>query len=467
MAKVTAAIPGCYTAGMHTMQTPAGYTSTAAQSTLEPGLLGVLRVLVGIQLLLLLLATLVIMPLRGMVAGPPVNDVITWDALQQTITEVNARSGSAILRLVVICPLVVYAFWPGLAARLGRWYLPMFVVYYAIAAVGSHAAYTTWVINYAETVPASATLLAVIFSMESSWTLFVLLLFCVVLVAWQYDLRRVLWYVLFLTLAEIVVVVQLVLSSAPWFPLGIQTLTHTAIYLMVGYVITRMMAAQRVQRNALSEANLQLMRYASSQEQLAVSRERNRMARELHDTLAHSLSAVAVQLEAADSAMATAPDEAHIFLAKGLAQTRSGLTETRRALHALRATPLDDLGLALAIQNLAVTTAQRGGMTLALDVPEVPTMLPPEVEQGVYRIAQEALANVIRHAGATQLGVTLTFNGGVMLIVRDNGAGFDGTAVSGDHMGLQLMRERAAMLGGALDVLSHIGGGTTVKLLAP
>jgi signal transduction histidine kinase len=452
---------------MQSLPEPSEYASAAAQSTLEPGLLSVLRVLVAIQLLLLLLATLVVMPLRGMVGSLPVSDVTTWDSLQQTITEVNARSGSVVLRLIVISPIVVYAFWPGLAARLGRWYLPLFVVYYAIAAVGSHAAYTTWVINYAETVPATATLLAVIFSMESSWTLFVLLLFCVVVVAWQYELRRVLWYVLFLTAAETVVVVQLVLSSAPWLPLGIQTLTHTAIYLIVGFVITRMMAAQRAQRNALSEANLQLMRYASSQEQLAVSRERNRMARELHDTLAHSLSAVAVQLEAADSAMASAPDEAHILLAKGLAQTRSGLTETRRALHALRATPLDDLGLALAIQNLAATTAQRGGMTLALDVPEVQPLLPPEVEQGVYRIAQEALANVMRHSGATQLGVTLTFNGPVMLIVRDNGAGFDGTAVSGDHMGLQLMRERAEMLGGALDVVSHAGGGTTVRLVAP
>jgi signal transduction histidine kinase len=191
------------------------------------------------------------------------------------------------------------------------------------------------------------------------------------------------------------------------------------------------------------------------------------MARELHDTLAHSLSAVAVQLEAADSAMATAPDEAHTLLAKGLAQTRSGLTETRRALHALRATPLDDLGLALAIRNLAVTTAQRGGMALALAVPEVQPVLPPEVEQGVYRIAQEAMANVVRHAGATELGVTLTFNGSVMLTVSDNGYGFDGTAVSGDHMGLQLMRERAEMLGGALDVVSHSGGGTTVRLVAP
>ena len=141
----------------------------------------------------------------------------------------------------------------------------------------------------------------------------------------------------------------LVFSSAPWFPLGIQILTHVAIYLMVGFVITRTMAAQRAQRNTLSEADLQLMRYAASQEHLAVSRERNRMAREF--TIRWPIhSAGAVQLEAADSAIETAPDEARVLLTKALAQTRSGLTETRRALHSLRATPLDDLGLALAIR---------------------------------------------------------------------------------------------------------------------
>ncbi len=137
------------------------------------------------------------------------------------------------------------------------------------------------------------------------------------------------------------------------------------------------------------------------------------MARELHDTLAHSLSAVAVQLEAVDSAMTTAPDEARVILGKALAQTRSGLTETRRALHELRATPLDDLGLALAIQNLAITTAQRNGMTATVSLPEGALNLPPEIEQGVYRIAQEALTNAARHAGATQLKVTLCSNGAV------------------------------------------------------
>jgi signal transduction histidine kinase len=311
--------------------------------------------------------------------------------------------------------------------------------------------------------------------MESAWTLFVMLLFGVVIVAWQYDMRRVLWYVLLLAVAKLFALGPL-LGPLPWPPLAFQVVIHTSIYLMVGFVITRMMAAQRAQRRALHEANVQITQYAAAQQQLAISHERNRMARELHDTLAHSLSAVAVQLEAVDSAMTIAPDEARHILGKALAQTRSGLTETRRALHELRATPLDDLGLALAIQNLAVTTAQRNGMTATVSLPEGALNLPPEIEQGVYRIAQEALTNAARHVGATQLKVALRSNGAVSLTVTDNGRGFDvnsgglnsgGLNSGGEHMGLQVMRERAAMMGGVLDVQSTPGAGTTVRLVLP
>lgn len=191
------------------------------------------------------------------------------------------------------------------------------------------------------------------------------------------------------------------------------------------------------------------------------------MARELHDTLAHSLSAVAVQLEAVDSALEGDPQSARIILGKALAQTRSGLTETRRALHALRASPLDDLGLALAVQNLAITTAQRNGMAVSVTLPEGVLKLSPAIEQGVYRIAQEALANAARHAGATQIAVTLSNTDGVTLTVADNGRGFDAYNVDGDHMGLQLMRERADMMGGVLVVSSAPGAGTIVRLTLP
>ena len=440
------------------------------QHTLEPGLLSVLRVLIGVQLLLLP-ATLAVMPLRGPAPSVAESDAAV-DTLRRLAVGTDSGLAPALLRVLLAIPIAIFAFWPGLATRLGRWYLPIFAIYYALSAAVSHAAFTAWVLKYVEIILQTEPSLALLFAMESAWTLFVMLLFGVVIIAWQYDMRRVLWYGLLLAVAELFALSPLLLSSLPRPPLVFQVTIHAAIYIMVGFVVTRMMAAQRAQRQALHEANAQLTQYAAAQQQLAISHERNRMARELHDTLAHSLSAVAVQLEAVDSAMTTAPDEARVILGKALAQTRSGLTETRRALHELRATPLDDLGLALAIQNLAITAAQRSGMTASVNLPEQTANLPPAIEQGVYRIAQEALTNAARHAGATQIKVTLSSNGAVSLTVADNGRGFDVSSIDGDHMGLQLMRERAAMMGGVLDIASTPGAGTpgagtTVRLVVP
>ena len=435
---------------------------------LEPGLLGVLRMLVGIQLLLLA-ATLATLPWGGAAAIPFRQELLnSEDALRQVMVGANSTLWSMALRALLMAPVALLVFWPRLIARLGRWYLPTFALYYAAAAALGHAMFNDWALRLLEQTLTSPQQVVVLLGVGGAWTLFVVLLFGVVIVAWQYPLRQVLWYLLFLAAVEVVALLPLLLQTgAPWPPLLFQVVIHTAIYAMVAFVVTRMMAAQRAQRCALTQANIQLTQYAAAQEQLAVSHERNRMARELHDTLAHSLSAVAVQLEAVDSALTTAPDEAHLILGKALAQTRSGLTETRRAMHALRATPLDDLGLALAVKNLAIATARRGGMTVTVDVPEGGPNLSAAVEQGIYRIAQEALANVARHSGATQLTVALTYNGVVTLTVQDDGRGFAPDAVKGDHMGLQLMQERAEMMGGALTLESAAGAGTTVKLVVP
>ena len=153
---------------------------------------------------------------------------------------------------------------------------------------------------------------------------------------------------------------------------------------------------------------MQLRQYADTVEELTISRERNRMARELHDTLAHSLSAVTVQLEAIRTLWAVDPEAARNMLDSADEAARLGLKEARRALQDLRASPLQDLGLPLALQELAETAARRSGAVLALDVPrQLDGSLSPAVEQGVYRIAQEALENVVRHAQASAITVSL------------------------------------------------------------
>ena len=115
------------------------------------------------------------------------------------------------------------------------------------------------------------------------------------------------------------------------------------------------------------------------------------------------------------------------MLEKANATARTGLAEARRALQALRASPLEDLGLALALQELAQTAAERTGARLELRVPdELKGCVSRPVEQGVYRIAQETLENVTRHAGASTIGVELReSHAGLMLCIQDDGQGIE------------------------------------------
>jgi signal transduction histidine kinase len=135
-------------------------------------------------------------------------------------------------------------------------------------------------------------------------------------------------------------------------------------------------------------------------------------------------------------------------------------------MQSLRATPLDDLGLKLALQSLATVTAQRGGLQLALDLAEIPE-LPPVTEQNLYRIAQEALANVLKHANASRLAIRLEqVAGKTRLVVHDDGVGFDlATIRRNGHFGLEGIEERAALIDGTISVKSQPGRGTTIELL--
>jgi signal transduction histidine kinase len=241
---------------------------------------------------------------------------------------------------------------------------------------------------------------------------------------------------------------------------------RTISFIVVGYMVVRLMTTQREQRRALAEANTQLAHYAAALEQLATSRERNRLARELHDTLAHSLSGIAVQLEAVKTLWENSPEDARAMLEQSLATTRSGLTETRRALQALRASPLEDLGLALAVRSLAESVAARNGLALDLEAPERLENLSPDLEQGIYRVVQEALENITQHAHARNVKVQLSqTDGHFTLTISDDGKGFQMESVDMiNQFGLQGMRERTEMLGGDLEVESQPGRGTTIRL---
>jgi signal transduction histidine kinase len=142
------------------------------------------------------------------------------------------------------------------------------------------------------------------------------------------------------------------------------------------------------------------------------------------------------------------------------------LSETRNAIQSLRAAPLADLGLVRALQDYAEMTAGRVGFRLELDLPKSLVGLSPEVEQCFYRIGQEALENIARHAQAKLVNVKLAGNAsGLCMEIADDGVGFDPQAVESErHFGLQGMRERTQLIHAALEIVSHPGERTRLSL---
>lgn len=238
------------------------------------------------------------------------------------------------------------------------------------------------------------------------------------------------------------------------------------VFLIVGYSMTRLMNMQRQQQAELRAAYDRIANYAAVTESLAISRERNRMARELHDTLAHTLSAASVQLEAVNALWDADHAKAHHQLERALDTTRNGLQETRRALQSLRASPLEDLGLLLALRELAETTHTRSGTAVHVQLPDAIPNLPAEVEQTLYRVAQESLENVVRHANAAHARLCLDAQPDTLrLEIADDGRGFDADSIDTDtHFGLRGMIERVSAMGGLLNIDSTPREGTRIAL---
>jgi len=359
-----------------------------------------------------------------------------------------------ILFVVDILFLFIFLGWPWLQRRLGRIYLPI-------------------ALTVASAIPITeGRYLVDLYGAESGarmWLVFPFLSVPLILIAWQYHFRHVVIYCLSTGMFELAIIILFQKTSMMQIISDLEIiLARSVFFILMGYIVSNLVEEQRRQRRELAEANRQLVRYASTLEQLTISRERNRLARELHDTLAHTLSGLAVQLDAIATVWEQIPPRAAVMLDRALETTRHGLDETRRALQSLRAKPLEDLGLGLAIRGLAEDAAARNSLALSLNTPEALRSLPPEIEQSFYRVAQEALENVAKHANASRVAVSLEQRGNTLVLtVADDGLGFAPQALEADdRFGLQGMRERAELIGGQLEVSSLPERGTTVRLSA-
>ena len=202
-----------------------------------------------------------------------------------------------------------------------------------------------------------------------------------------------------------------------------------------------------------------------------VLNERTRLAREIHDTVAQDLVGISSQLDALETCLPSELRPAHIYLDLARRMARHSLTETRRSVQDLRATALDKQDLLLALETEARTWALGSGVDVGMDLNSEVLKLPEDVEQNVFRIAQEAVTNALNHAGARKILVTLRIQPGLLkLNVADDGCGFeqeDAFASMGGHFGLIGMRERAERLGGELSLDSEPGKGTQVEVTVP
>jgi len=203
-----------------------------------------------------------------------------------------------------------------------------------------------------------------------------------------------------------------------------------------------------------------------SRQHLVTAREeeRRRLRRDLHDGLGPALATLALQAEAARDLLPAEADQSAAYLADLIAQAHSALADIRRLVYALRPPSLDALGLLGALKEQA-THYTRQGFSILVDAPELLPPLPAAVEVAAYRILQEALTNVVRHAQACTCTVSVRVNDTLNLEVIDDGRGLPAPCHAG--VGLHSMHERAAELGGTYDITSTPGQGTCLRVSLP
>ena len=220
----------------------------------------------------------------------------------------------------------------------------------------------------------------------------------------------------------------------------------------------------------LETANTELAEYADRVEDLTLAAERQRMARELHDTLAQGVAGLILQLEAADSHLSGGRAErAQGIVQQAMARARATLAEARQVIGDLREQPSSSPDLASALREETERFTRATGISCELDL-RLPDALPDTLCEHTVRVVAEALANVARHAQANHVWV-----GGVEteewleIEVRDDGVGFDPAAITTEsgHYGLIGMRERARLAGGTLAIDSVPGTGTRLLLRLP
>jgi len=351
--------------------------------------------------------------------------------------------------------LLVYLSWGWLRTKLKKYYLPIAIIVAGIAPI--FTSFFIWPLE------PGTSFTEVVFR---SWTLIPILIVPVVLIAWQYGYNTMVAYVILTFLYDLPSIIfsidRITLETMPI--IGVPFIRSLA-FGTVGHIVHMLMETQREQRKKLIAANIQLAAHATTLEQLATSRERNRLARELHDTLAHTLSGQIVTLEALKLDLHNGDTQTIETVNHLLSSARTGLTETRLALKDLRSKQLEDLGVIIALKNLVKDAGARASVQTEI---QIQNDLPPinhDLEQCIFRISQEALENIVRHANAEKIIFEVKHNNGDLVVrISDDGKGLSHSDINTNNsLGIKGIQERVQEAGGTLELFSTPTEGTTIQ----
>ena len=211
-------------------------------------------------------------------------------------------------------------------------------------------------------------------------------------------------------------------------------------------------------------------RLFDSSVQIGAVEERNRLARDIHDTLAQGLTAISLQLETAEAVLDEHGDSQEVreTIHQALNLARQNLEEARRSVQDLRAASLEGRNLSEALVELVAEFQSSSDTEFSYNATGGSRPIPSRLESGIYRIAQEALNNVERHSDASWSSVTLTTTPSqINLTIEDDGKGFEVDSIPESRFGLQGMQERTRLLGGTLEIQSELGAGTRLEATIP
>lgn len=249
-----------------------------------------------------------------------------------------------------------------------------------------------------------------------------------------------------------------------WF-LTFSFMVSFGLALVFVLLLMNAVLSERQSREKLAIANEKLRQYALKIENQATLEERNRIAREIHDSLGHSLTALNLQLETALKLWQSNPSKAQSFLARAKELGSKALQDVRQSVSTMRSHPLHTQSLEEAIAVLAEDFYRSTGVVPICQI-DLAYPLPPEISTAIYRIIQESLTNISKYANATEIKIQLTMTTNINLIIEDNGRGFD-VEQNTTGFGLQSMRDRTLARGGEFKINSAPGFGCKITVDIP